>query len=87
MVTIQLSYPISFETAYLLSEAVEYNTRFLCVGRVMISYDPVHKRMLFRDGYGSPIHEIRLWHGVHCEDDFRRITIVSGSTEVAMDKK
>lgn len=58
-----LRYPISHETLFELTEAFRNDRRFACVGRVMLSYDPRHGRLLYRDGYGGSVEEVRLWHG------------------------
>lgn len=57
-----LRYPISHETLFELTEAFRNDRRFICVGRVMLSYDPKHRRLTYRDGYGGSVEEVRLWH-------------------------
>ena len=72
-----LRYPISHETLFELTEAFRNDRRFICVGRVMISYDPKHRRLSYRDGYGGSVQEIRLWHDETLDFDGETVSFVS----------
>lgn len=77
-----LRYPISYETLFDLTASVRNGTRFACVGRTLLSFDPRHMRLLYRDGYGEPVQELRLWHGAEIIGEHDKVTIRSGDCEL-----
>ena len=69
--------PISHETLFELTEAFRNDRRFICVGRVMLSYDPKHRRLTYRDGYGGSVEEVRLWHDETLDFDGEKVSFES----------
>ena len=69
--------PISHETLFELTEAFRNDRRVICVGRVMLTYDPKHRRLTYRDGYGGSVEEVRLWHDETLSFDGEVVSFVS----------
>lgn len=80
----EASTPMAHTTLLKLEDAISQRHDFICVGELLLRYDPIHRILTVRDGFGAPVHSFRLWKKLTVRTTPDHMIIGSGDDRIIL---